>query len=158
ITPPFAGNIAIVDALCAGPNAIMDEQLITPSFNATGLGRVFVEFYNRFLGSLAPNNIVDLDVSLDGGTTWLPTHVQRFQGIDEGFQMPTTRRFDITPFIAANPSNVEVRLHYTGVGVGGPSFSQNAPTGGAEVSWAVDFSIYYFSINPTNQSFQASGG
>lgn len=164
IPAPFSGAFAIVDASCANPGATFNERLSTPPFNASGLGTVYVEFYNRFLGATAPNNIGDLEVSLDGGVSWLSTPVQRFQGVNEGFPTPTTRSFNISPLIAANRTNVRASFHYY---TGGASASEprqrskpvpKSPTQGGEVYWAFDFAIYSYAINPTSQNFTASGG
>ncbi len=154
ILPPFSGSFAIVDAGCAGPNAVLDEQLITPPFDTTGLGQVFVEFFNQFQwNSATPNNTGDVDVSTDGGATWV--NVLRLQNGDDGVPTPNTKSLNITPFIAGNPANVRVRLHYYGIGA--PA-RPNAPAGELFAYWAVDFSIYGFGITPTSQSFASSSG
>ncbi len=155
IPPPFSGSFAIVDASCAGPSAVLDEELRTPAFNATGLGQVFVEFFNQFQwDAVAPNNTGDVDVSINGGMTW--TNVLRLQGGDDGVPIPNTKTLNITSFIAANPANVLVRFRYFGSGA--PFTSPTSPTGEQRVEWAFDFSVYYFAISPASQSFPGAGG
>jgi len=155
IPPPFSGTFAIVDASCAGPDAILDERLIPPSFDATGLGTVYVEFFNRYLGAGAPNNIGDVDVSTDGGTTW-PFNALRLQNVNDGSPTPNTKSLNITQFIAGNPANARVSMHYTGNG-NRPALRPERPDF-QELSWGIDFAIYHYELSPTSQSFPVSGG
>ena len=84
---PPGNQYAIVDSSCAGPNAVQDEQLITPPFNVTGVGQVLLQFDNQFhwlAGGL--NEVGDVDVSTDSGSTW--QNVLRLQGGEDGFPTP----------------------------------------------------------------------
>ncbi len=155
VPPPFSGMFAIVDATCATPSATFDERLITPAFNATGLGSVYVEFFNRYLGAGAPDNVGDVDVSTDGGQSW-PFNALRLRDVNDGSPTPNTKSLNITPLIAGNPTNVRVRKRYTGVGVQ-PSFRPNRPDA-QELSWGIDYAIYHYELTPASQNFSAAGG
>lgn len=111
IGSPFGSSFVIIDSDCAGSSATQDEQLITPTINASGCNQVMLEFSNQFhwySGGL--NEIADVDVSTNGGSTWI--NVLRMQGTDDGYPTPNTKAIDITSAIAANPSNVKIRFHY----------------------------------------------
>lgn len=111
VDTPFSGAFAIVDSDIAGINAVQDEQLITPVINATGCGQVILEFTNQFQWfNQGLNEIADVDVSTNGGTTW--TNVLRLQGAHDGFPTPNTKSLNITSAIGANRSNVRIRFHY----------------------------------------------
>lgn len=105
---PFTSPLVIVDSNCGGSSATQDEQLITPTINASGHSQVVLEFSNQFRRSGA--EVADVDVSTDGGTTW--TNVLRQQGANDGFATPNTKSIDITYAIASNPSSVKIRFHY----------------------------------------------
>ncbi|MEP7338784.1 MAG: putative Ig domain-containing protein [Acidobacteriota bacterium] len=152
IPPPFSGAFAIVDAACTIPGAVMDEELRLPPFDATGLGSVFVEFYSQFEWDISvPDNKGDVDVSTDGGQTWL--NVLRLENGSDGVPTPVLKSINITPYIANNPANVLVRLHYYGVS---PPATLRAALGKAH--WGVDFGVYSYAFTPSSQSFPASGG
>ncbi|HMZ19342.1 MAG TPA: BACON domain-containing carbohydrate-binding protein, partial [Blastocatellia bacterium] len=155
LLPPFGGKVAMVDATCAVPGLILDEELRPPAFDATGLGTVFVEFFSQFKWSAsAPNNKGDVDVSINGGVTW--TNVLRLENGSDGVPTPATKSINISPVIAANPSNVLVRMHYYGTTISS-QFRPLRPDA-QELSWAIDFSIYSFNLAPTSQNFSAGGG
>jgi hypothetical protein len=152
IPPPFSGTFAIVDAGCAAPGVILDEYLYLPAFNATGLGSVYVEFFNQFYSPAGMQTTTgDVDVSIDGGFNWV--NVLRLQS-DDGVPTPNVKSIDITSVIAANPSNVLVRLHY----YGNSGTSLRASPNRDKRYWAIDFSIYSYALNRTSQSFAANGG
>ncbi len=155
LLPPFGGKVAMVDATCAMPGLILDEELRPPAFDATGLGTVFIEFFSQFKWSAsAPNNKGDVDVSTNGGATW--TNVLRLENGNDGVPTPVTKSINITPVIAANPSNVLVRMHYYGTTISN-QFRPLRPDA-QELSWGIDFSIYSFNLAPTSQNFSAGGG
>ena len=110
IGAPFASPWAMVDSDCAGTAATQDEQLITPSLNASSCSQVVLEFSNQFRWySGGMSEVADVDVSVDGGTTW--TNVLRMQGGSDGYPTPNTKVVDITAQ-AAGHSNVKIRFHY----------------------------------------------
>ncbi|HMV81641.1 MAG TPA: putative Ig domain-containing protein [Blastocatellia bacterium] len=158
VPPPFSVPFAIVDASCASPGSVLDESLLPPAFDTTGLGTVYVEFFNRYLGLAAPGNIGDVDVSTNGGVSW-PFNALHLQNVDDGFPTPNTKSLNITPFVAGNPSNVRIRLRYTGVG-GAPAFRASHPNSpdAQELSWGIDFAIYHYLLTPTSNNFPITGG
>jgi hypothetical protein len=110
IGAPFASPWAMVDSDCAGSGRLQDEQLITPSLNASSCARVVLEFSNQFRwysGGL--EEVADVDVSVDGGTTW--TNVFRVQALNDGYPTANTKVVDITDLAAGKP-NVKIRFHY----------------------------------------------
>jgi len=106
---PIASPFEIVDSDYASTSATQDEQLISPTINATGCLKVLLKFDNQF--HYFQNEIADVDVSTDGGSTF-PTNVLRMQHNDDGYPNPNTKQIDITSAIAANPANVKIRWHY----------------------------------------------
>ena len=149
---PFAGMVALANGSpdCATGNS-QDEQLITPAFNATGLGRIVVKFLNQFKLELGTTHVGDVEVSLDGAITWINV---LHQIAPDSVTTPSLKTLDITSVIAPNPTNVRLRFHYFG-----PISSANRPVGGSEVIWPIDaFRITFLAINPTSQNFAASGG
>lgn len=108
IGTPLTTPFAIVDSDRAGSSISQDEQLISPTLNASGCNRVILQFSNqfRFFGA----EMADVDVSTDGGSAW--TNVLRMQGVNDGYPTPNTKSIDITSVIASNPSNVRIRFHY----------------------------------------------
>jgi uncharacterized repeat protein (TIGR02543 family) len=107
---PFKEPFAIVDSNCAGLGCgMMDEQLITPSLNASGCARVVLEFSNQFRQwILGRDEVADVDVSGDGGANW--TNVLRMTSSD-GYPTPNTKVVDITDLAAGKP-NVKIRFRY----------------------------------------------
>ena len=106
---PISSPFEIVDSDYAGSSAWQDEALISPLINATGCSKVILEFDNQFHNW--SNEIADVDVSTNGGTTF-PTNVLRMQGSDDGFPTPNKKQIDITSIVAANPANIKIRWHY----------------------------------------------
>lgn len=111
IGSPFSSPFAIADGDCAGNGATQDEQLITPSLNLSGYSAASLTFSNQFRWTSGyGNDVADVDVSTDGGTTW--TNLLRMTGASDGYSVPNTKSLDLTPY-AGKPS-VKVRFHYTG--------------------------------------------
>lgn len=109
IGAPFAVPWAMVDSNCARVS-IQDEQLITPSLDASSCARVTLEFSNQFRWfSYSRDEVADVDVSTDGGTSWV--NVLRMQGADDGYPTPNTKVVDLTAQAAGRP-NVKIRFHY----------------------------------------------
>ena len=149
IGTPFSSPFAIVDSACAGSSATQDEQLITPTIDASGCSVVILEFSNQFVywaGGL--NEIADVDASTDGGQSWINVF-RKQSATDDGWPTPNTKTIDITAAIAANPANVKIRFRYY--------------NGNWEGRWAIDnikvkcLNCSY-SIMPTTQNFPSSGG
>ena len=111
IGSPFAAPWAMVDPNCAGYPCWMDEQLITPSVDASGCTRVLLGFSNQYRGG----GVARVYVSADGGATW--TQVLWMNFYDDGYPTPNTKMIDITA-IAAGRSNVKIRFDFVGGGNG----------------------------------------
>jgi len=111
IDPPFDATFAIVDSDDAGSSATQDESLIGPVLDASPCSQVTLEFSNQFRWySGGQDERGDVDVSTDGGATWL--NVLRLQGGSDGYTTPNTKFVDITAAIADDPSSFEIRFHY----------------------------------------------
>ncbi len=171
IPAPFAPPFAIIDSACAIQPATQDESLISPPFDATGLGQVILQFDNQFRWfSGGDNEIGDVDVSTDGGQNW--DNALRMQGANDGFPMPNIKTVNLTDFISGNPANVRVRFRYYVTAATPPvsptptsaprdALKPSAPNAPAfqELSWGIDRpTILAFTISPTTQSFNINGG
>lgn len=119
IGPPFATPWAMGDSACAGPTVSLDEELITPTVNASTCTQVNLEFSNQFIcaggtclggGDLAPGQEGDVDVSTNGGGTW--TNVLALGNRNDGYPIPNTKYIDLTSVIQPNPANVKIRFYY----------------------------------------------
>ena len=109
IGPPFSGQFAIADSDEAGPFAMQDEQLITPILDASTCASVTLDYSNQFRTfSEGFTEVADVDVSVDGGTTW--TNISS-SVLDDGYPIPNTKSFDISSVAAFQPS-VQIRWHY----------------------------------------------
>ena len=111
IPPPFDSAFAIVDSDCQGcGHGVLDERLITPSMDASSCSNVVLKFSNQFRWYyMPPDEIGDVDVSTDGGTTW--TNVLSIQGGNDGYPTPNTKYVDLTPY-AAGQADVKIRFRY----------------------------------------------
>lgn len=110
IGAPLAAPWAMVDSDCADPTATQDEQLITPQLDASSCLQMTLEFSNQFWWwSGGGNEVADVDVSVDGGTTWV--NVLRMQGASDGYPRPNTKIVDLTAQAAGRP-NVQIRFRY----------------------------------------------
>ncbi len=98
------GSYQFAAAISSNVNVNMDTELITPSVNLTGIASVPLEFDTDFYYD--SNEIADVDVSNDGGSTW--TNVWRKTADYRG---PSHEVIDISS-IAGNRSDVKVRFHY----------------------------------------------
>ncbi|MCP4351024.1 MAG: hypothetical protein GY795_36620 [Desulfobacterales bacterium] len=83
----------------------MDTELITPAIDCSGLDRVFLEFKLLYYIETG-NDIIDADISNDGGATW--TNVWQKSG--EQFDARTVK-IDISEQ-ALGKTDVRVRFHY----------------------------------------------
>jgi hypothetical protein len=111
IGTPISSPFAIVDSDFAQSAATQDEQLITPTINASNYGQVVLVFDNQFYRySSGLNEICDVDVSTNGGGSW--TNVLRMQGAsDPPPPAVNTKVVDISS-VAAGQSSVKIRFHY----------------------------------------------
>ena len=97
LEPPYM----MVDSDAAG-YVDMDEQLISPSYDFTGYGTVYIRFNHLFW--YYTEEIADVDVRVNGGA-W--QNVRRYRGTDSSGTM-----FADISAIAAGRGNVQVRWHY----------------------------------------------
>ena len=97
------GPYAVVNTDCPGSTVFADTQLITSSVNMSSFSAATLRF-NEDYRNLADN--ADVDVSVDGGTTW--TNVLAQSSSARG---PLVINVDITS-VAAGHSNVQARFHY----------------------------------------------
>ena len=111
IGSPFVPPFAIADSDDAGIGCgVMDEELITPSSDASTCSTVTLDFSNQFRWySLGGDEIGDVDVSTDGGNTW--TNLLRMQGASDGYPTPNTKTIDLSAQAAGQP-DVKIRFHY----------------------------------------------
>ena len=103
---PLGSPWLMVDSDCAGPGDTQDEQLISPPIDASLCTSVQLSFASQFR-SLALE-IGDVDVSVDGGGTWV--NALRLQGFDDGYPVPVTKTLDISALTAGN--TFQVRFYY----------------------------------------------
>ncbi len=110
IGAPFTAPFAIVDSDFAGLSATQNEELITPSLDASACSTVGLTFSNQFRWYLfGDDEQGDVDVSTDGGSTW--NNVLNMQDADDGYPTPNTKALDLTS-VAAGQSDVRIRFHY----------------------------------------------
>ncbi|HPD40852.1 MAG TPA: PKD domain-containing protein, partial [Anaerolineae bacterium] len=101
------GSFAILDSDYAGSRNV-DAILRSPAMDFSGETTVILEFKYDFRWYMyGLNEVADVDVSLNDGTTW--TNVWRRSGADD--RGPKTARVDISA-LAAGQANVRVRFHY----------------------------------------------
>ena len=101
------GSFAILDSDYAGSRNV-DAILRSPAMDFSGETTVILEFKYDFRWYMyGLNEVADVDVSLNDGTTW--TNVWRRSGADD--RGPKTARVDISA-LAAGQANVHVRFHY----------------------------------------------
>jgi len=100
-----AGGFAIVDSDFLGMGNTEDTFLVSPSINFTGISSPELSFDSDYH---ALDSVADVDVSVDGGSTW--ANVWEHTGDD--IRGPS--HFDIPLPSAANQPSVQVRFHYTG--------------------------------------------
>ncbi|RMF46400.1 MAG: DUF11 domain-containing protein, partial [Anaerolineae bacterium] len=106
ITSPASAPWLMVDSDCAGIGDTQDEQLISPVFDGTACTSIQVGFSNQFRAHGL--EIGDVDVSVDGGLTWV--NALRLQGFSEGYPTPATRTLDISALAAGK--SFQVRFYY----------------------------------------------
>lgn len=100
---PIQAPFAIIDSDCLG-EVDVDTELRTPPLDLSNFSTVVLHFDHLFV--YWDLEIGDVDVSTDGGSTWV--NVARFQEEDVG---PETRTIDISSVAAGQPS-VIIRFHY----------------------------------------------
>ncbi|RKR92051.1 subtilisin family serine protease [Micromonospora pisi] len=100
-----SGNFAMVDSIRQGLDARQDTDLISPTFDLTGIGAPYLRF-NSDLYATATDDMGDVDVSTDGGTTW--TNVWHGDDYRRG---PVQELVPLEP--AAGQADVRVRFRYS---------------------------------------------
>jgi len=101
------GPFAIIDSDYAGAKNV-DAVLRSPVMDFSAETTVILEFnYDFRWYSYGENEVADVDVSVNGGTTW--TNVWRRSGAND--RGPKTARVDISA-LAAGQANVRIRFHY----------------------------------------------
>ncbi|GAA1029692.1 hypothetical protein GCM10009557_19100 [Virgisporangium ochraceum] len=100
------GAFADADSDDAGAGTTTDTDLLTPVIDLTGVSDPLLSFNSDFR-DLGSEDFTDVDVSIDGGTTW--TNVYHEVNSRRG---PTVETVSLAP--AANQSNVKLRFHYFG--------------------------------------------
>ncbi len=101
------GPFAIIDSDYAGPKNV-DAVLRSPSMDFSGDSTVILEFkYDFRWYSYGLSEVADVDVSVNGGTTW--TNVWRRSGAND--RGPKTARVNISTLAAGQP-DARVRFHY----------------------------------------------
>ena len=99
------GGFAIVDSDFYGPEESQDTELVTPVIDLTTVDAPQIQFDMDYLDYSVTAEISDVDLSIDGGTTWENVFRQ------EGTSLRTAHiELDIPQ--AANQANVQVRFHY----------------------------------------------
>ena len=98
------GAFAVLDSDHFGPGHTQDSSLVTPTINLSTAGTPVVRFNEDYLAWPFDTNI-DVDVSTDGGTTW----VNAFRGLASR-RGPRENTVNIPQ--AANQANVKVRWRY----------------------------------------------
>jgi N-acetylneuraminic acid mutarotase len=109
LNPPFEGLFAVADSFVS-PDEQLDEQLITPSVNASTCDFLTLSFNSAFC-RLVWGTTADVDISTNGGGSW--TNVLRMKSND-GCNTPyASKNIDLTS-LAAGQSSVLARFHYWG--------------------------------------------
>lgn len=108
-------NNFVMSTSDVGPYAI-DNALLSPIVNSTGLTDLtltFKMFYSRYypdFTSLALDYVA-LNVSIDGGATWLPDVIRYNSDVGIGTQF-ATQTFNLNAYI--NQPNLRIRINYHG--------------------------------------------
>jgi hypothetical protein len=99
------GKYAIADSDAAGSGTTMDTDLITPALDLSAVSSPVLRFNSDYR---ALNGFADVDVSVDGGTTWTSvshwTTASRRGPVVEELPVPQ----------GAGKSDVRLRFHYRG--------------------------------------------
>ncbi len=104
-----AGLFAIADSDYHG-TINMDTELRTSVIDMSNLSSVQLEFNTDFrYYSGGGSEVADVDISVDGGTTWIITPLWSKSGSD--YRGPHTEVLDISA-LAAGQSNVMIRFHF----------------------------------------------
>jgi N-acetylneuraminic acid mutarotase len=104
-TPPAGsdGDFAIVDSDHYGSGNHQDTTLTTPIVDLSGQTDPEIGFDTFYQGF--PNQIGDVDLSIDGGATWSNVWHQDLNDVNAHVDVPITS--------AAGQSQVQVRFHFT---------------------------------------------
>ncbi|MDX1389874.1 MAG: choice-of-anchor J domain-containing protein, partial [Acidobacteriota bacterium] len=110
IGPPFDDFFVIADSWYAGSSAPLDEQLITPSFDASSCLELELEFSNQFrTWGVGLEERGDVDVSYDDGANW--SNLLRLAA-DDGFPDENTKTLSANTSGLPDASAIRFRFHY----------------------------------------------
>jgi N-acetylneuraminic acid mutarotase len=101
-----SGNFAVMDGDHAGIEKVKDTELVSPAVDLSSVSAPTLGF-DTDLNNLGDSATADVDISLDGGTTW-----QNVWHEGENLRGPKVVLVDIPQ--AAGHSDVRARFHYTG--------------------------------------------
>jgi Carboxypeptidase regulatory-like domain/Kelch motif len=101
------GNFADINSDFFGPSDTQNTELVSPTIDLSGAATPFLTFHNNYIASPFFPQVGDVDVSIDGGSTW--TNVWHH----EGDQVPGPDLETVQLPQAANQANVKVRFHFT---------------------------------------------
>lgn len=99
-----SGGFAIIDSDNAGSGATQDSSLVTPIIDLTGKTAPSIGFDNDYRSFF--NGVADVDLSIDGGTTW--TNLWHQTTLNQRGPM----HIELPIPSAANQPQVQVRFHY----------------------------------------------
>ncbi|MEI8080682.1 MAG: PKD domain-containing protein [Actinomycetes bacterium] len=104
-----SGKFAIADADNCGEGTVMDTTLTSPVMDVSTLASVNFS-YNFDYRNVNPGELADVDVSADGGATWINVH--HWNTDQRG---PGTFAQDLTPLLGGS-TQAQLRFHYIAPG------------------------------------------
>ncbi|RZT79467.1 subtilisin family serine protease [Micromonospora violae] len=100
-----SGNFAVADSFRQGSEP-QDSDLVSRTYDLSGTRAPYLRFNSDLLAT-SPEDMGDVDLSLDGGTTW--------QNVWHGDDYRTGPRQEVVPLeAAAGAANVTLRFRYQG--------------------------------------------
>ncbi|WP_157562697.1 S8 family serine peptidase [Micromonospora chokoriensis] len=100
-----SGNFAVAESSLQGDEP-QDSDLISPTFNLAGTRAPYLRFNSDLLAT-SPDDMGDVDVSVDGGTSW--------QNVWHGDDYRQGPKQEVVPLeMAAGATKVKVRFRYQG--------------------------------------------
>src|SRR5262249_51238971 len=101
------GNFADINSDFYGPNDTQDTSLISPSIDASSLASPVLRFNNNYIANPFFPQTGDVDVSVDGGTTW--SNVWHHGG--DAVPGPSLQEVSVPQL--GGQGNVKIRFHFT---------------------------------------------